>query len=159
MERISSRSTFFSKKIFPVLLFGFLAVFVVMGFFVGSKTSCIPLALLIIPFFMALFGYGLMRKLIFDLMDEVYDGGDRLIVRNGGVEDAVPLANIINVNHVIAVNPTRIVLTLRQPCRFGKKIAFSPRVTWSDIESLGFSNTLADTLVARVDAVRIRGGG
>ena len=46
---------------------------------------------------MAVFGFPLMKKLVWDPADEVYDCGDSLLVRKGGEEEGVPLSNIITV--------------------------------------------------------------
>ena len=125
MRRISSSITFFYKRVFPCLWFGFLALFVCGAVpAVVAKADAWPM--LIVPVFLAVFGYFLFRALLFDLVDEVYLGQDELIVRNRGDEDRFPLSNIINVNASVLVNPERITLTLREPCKFGKEITFSP---------------------------------
>jgi len=120
----------------------------------GPKSP--PVFALIVPFFMMVLGYVLVKKLIFDLMDEVYDTTDALIVRYRDQEDRIALSNIINVSHTQMTNPVRITLTLRQPCRFGKKIVFCPVVSGSDYKSFGFTNAIADELIERVDSARQR---
>lgn len=77
MKKLTSKSTFFNKKIFPTIWFGFLAVFVITSQFAGAGGENSSGAIFVImPFFMALFGYFIMKKLVFDLIDEVYDEGD-----------------------------------------------------------------------------------
>jgi hypothetical protein len=65
------------------------------------------------------FGYFIFKRFVFDLVGEVYDEGDALVVKNGGREERVPLANIINVIDSVATNPPRTTLTLRTPNAFG----------------------------------------
>jgi hypothetical protein len=112
MQRISSRSTFFTKRVFPVIWFGFLAVFVLMAFSKGFAGG-VPTAFLLWLLFMAVFGYFIMKKLVFDLADEVLDAGDALIVRVGSEQERIPLSEIINVSYSYMQNPNRVTLTSR----------------------------------------------
>jgi len=57
------------------------------------------------------------------LADEVWDAGDEVIVRKSGYRERIPLANIISLTHHGGRTPYSI-LTLRVPCRFGRKITF-----------------------------------
>ena len=75
---------------------------------------------------LATFGYVLFRKLLFDLVDEVWDDNDALVVKNSGIEERVALKNIINVGFSTMTNPQRITLTLREPSRLGKEFTFIP---------------------------------
>jgi hypothetical protein len=98
-------------------------------------------------------GYAIMRKLVFDLADEVFDEGDALRVRFGSDEERIPLTDVINVGYTQFVNPPRITLTLRQPGRFGREVSFSPpRRFFSPF----VRNTLATELIERVEAARRR---
>jgi hypothetical protein len=117
--------TFVNKKLFPVFWFGFLIVFmcVMIPSIVAGNNS--PVALLI-PLMMMAFGYVLMRSLVFDLVDEVYLDIDQIVIRNGGEEDRFSVKNVINVNASIMTNPERLTLTLREPCKFGSEVTFSP---------------------------------
>jgi hypothetical protein len=133
-KRISSGNTLFMKRVFPVIWFGFLGLFclVMVGAFAsGSEMSRPPLISLLFPVGMAVFGWALMRKLVFDLADEVHDEGDALRVRFGPEEERIAFANIINVDSSVMTNPPRITLTLREPGRFGKSVAFSPSQSFS----------------------------
>ncbi len=149
MKRISSRMTFFQKRVFPVFWFGFLLIFVVAGARAASKTSAGP-TMLIVPAFMGLFGYFLFRKLIFDLADEVLDDGDSLVVRFGNQEDRIPLSEIINVSCSIMTNPQRATLTLRNPGHFGRQIAFAPPQRLFPF----MNNPVIDDLIERIDTAR-----
>lgn len=150
MKRISS-STFFLKRIFPVIWFGFLAFFVITAFLGHPSGNTLPLPFFIVPIVMGVFGYLLLKKLVFDLADEVSDAGDFLVVRFGKVEDHIALANIINVSYSVMTNPPRVTLTLRQSGRFGKEVSFSPPISW-----VPFSKSpIIIELIERIDAARM----
>src|ERR1700733_15080602 len=71
MRRISSRMTFFYKRIFLVFWFGFLILFIAIPlFFGGARNGPPPFPFLIVPLIMFGFGYFVMKKLVFDLVDE-----------------------------------------------------------------------------------------
>jgi hypothetical protein len=125
MQRISSRSTFFTKRFFPVIWFGFL-VFFVATTLVNKPAPGIPVLVFLFSAFMAVVGYFLMKNLVFDLADEVLDAGDALVVRFGSEQERIPLSEIINVSYIYMVNPNRVTLTLRTPGQFGKEVSFSP---------------------------------
>lgn len=129
MRKISSSSTFFHKRFFPVIWFGFLSVFIVFAI-VGALHKEMPPFVVLMPIAMMVFGYFFMKALVFDLMDEVYLDGDQIIVRNSNEEDSFPIANILNVDSSTMTNPERITLTLRRPCRFGDTLTFSPPKRW-----------------------------
>jgi hypothetical protein len=157
---ISSKMTFFYKRIFPMLWFGFLAFFVLMAVPVGlafSKTSnAVPiLPFLFVPAFMAVFGYFLFRSLIFDLADEVMDEGAALTVRKGKDVERIALEDIINVNSTMLVNPPRITLTLRRPCAFGEAVSFMPPARFA-IASAFRIHPIAEDLIRRIEAKRHR---
>jgi hypothetical protein len=89
-----------------------------------------PMAL-IGPCLIVVFGFFLMKKLVWNLVDEVYDCGDYLLVKNRGEEDRVLLSNIINIGASINMDPSRITLRLVKPGEFGGEISFSPTVSLS----------------------------
>jgi len=156
-RRISSRSTFFLKRVFPLLWFGIIALFVVVAVLSsrrGPRSPPLPL-LLIGPAVMVLVVYTLVRRLIFDLADEVYDEGDALRVRFGADEERIPLENIINISYAGLSNPARATLTLRDPGRFGREITFAPQQRVFG-PLLRLSNPLISELIERVDAARRR---
>ena len=144
--------TYFHKRLFPLLWFGFLAFFI----FVAMKDRIYekaPMALAV-PCLMAIFGYFLMKKLVWDLADEVYDGGEFLLVRNGDREERVSLSNIMNVSASTNMNPQRITLRLVQPGQLGTEVTFSP-VTSFTINPFA-KNRIAEDLISRVDKARAR---
>jgi hypothetical protein len=151
MRRISSKTTFLYKRIFPVFWFGLLAVFVAVALIAGPGDQRQSLVFLIVPIFMAVFGYVIMKKLVFDLVDEVWDDGTSLLIRNGGREDRIALSNIMNVSYSPLINPPRVTLTLRQPSNdFGTEISFSAPVRFIPFAK----SPLIEDLILRVDAAR-----
>ena len=124
MRQISSRFTFWHKRIFPIFWFGFWALWtcIVASWVVKSRG---PVFILLVPVAIPLFGYLLMRRMIFPLADEVFLDGDDVIVRKDGMEARFPVRQIINVDSSIMANPARITLTLREPCELGREIIFS----------------------------------
>jgi hypothetical protein len=150
VTRISSNWTTFHKRAFPAFWFGFLALFVGIAFVSGSVNK--DPTFLVVPLFMACFGYFIMRKFVWDLVDEVWDCGDSLLIRNRGEETVVRLSNIMNVNASTYMNPPRITLRLIEPGPFGSEIAFSP-VTGFVLNPFA-RNKVADDLILRVDQAK-----
>lgn len=146
MTRISSGRTFFAKRVFPIVWFGFLAFFVVGGMATGTVANNVTF--LVVPIVMAGFGTLIMKKLVWDLADEVYDCGNALLVKNRGEEELVPLSSIMNVSVSTYVNPPRITLRLVTPGKFGSEIAFSP-VTGFRLNPFA-KNPVAEDLIVRV---------
>lgn len=150
MKKISSSATFFHKKIFPVIWFGGLAAFVAVSF-QGPVKEGQPVFLLA-PLIMALVGVVIMKQLVWDLVDEVHDGGDYLLIRKGDEQDRVPLSNIINVSASTNTKPPRVTLRLLKPGKFGQEITFSPQVKFS-LNPFA-KNPIVDDLIVRVDKAR-----
>jgi hypothetical protein len=150
MQRISSRTTLFYKRVFPVFWFGFLALFFLVPLLARKSAGGPPVVVFLVPAFMMVFGYFLMKKLVFDLADEVLDDGDALIVRFGSEQQRIPLSEIINVSYSYMQNPNRVTLTLRTPCQFGKEVSFSPPARF-----LPFAKSpIVAGLIDRIDAAR-----
>jgi hypothetical protein len=153
MRRLSSRKTFFHKRVFPIIWFGLLAFFMAGPFIaplIGGTTPGAPLAFLVVPALMMLIGYLFMKKLIFDLVDEVLDGGDVLVVRNRGLEERVALSDIMNVSYSPFVNPPRVTLLLRRPSIFGDRVTFCAPVSFVPFST----SPIIDELIRRIDATR-----
>jgi hypothetical protein len=150
MERISSGMTFFYKRIFPVVWFGFLAFFVVMVFVGNKSPNGPPMFLLLVPAFLAVIGIVVMKNMMWKLADEVLDAGDSLMVRKGGDQEQISLSNIVNVGYSPWSNSARVTLTLRTPVRFGSEVSLLAR---QGFLSFGRSPVI-DELIRRVDAVR-----
>jgi hypothetical protein len=152
MNKISSGRTFFQKRLFPVFWFGIIAV-VMLGMlaaYLQGGPKAPPLPIFLGPAFMLVIGFVLMKFLVFDLVDEVYDCGDHLLVKNGGKEERVFLSNIVNISFQNFTNPQRLTLTLRQPGILGKEITFMPKTRMMFFKR----NPLVDELIERVDRAR-----
>jgi hypothetical protein len=155
MRLISSKMTFFNKRVFPAIWFGFLAVFIGLALFSGAaRNPASLLPVLIAPAIMIVFGYVIMKKLVFDLADEVWDDGDSLVVKNNGQEQRIALSDIKNVSYSPFVNPPRVTLSLRRPTVFGDEITFS-----APVRLVPFSKSPVITdLIERVDLARSKPG-
>lgn len=155
MQRLSSRSTFFFKRVFPAFWFGFLALWTI-GWTVGALAThdAKMLAVLPGPVIMAIFGYVLFKWLVFSVVDEVWLLGDQLLVKNKGDEQRISLGNVMNVSSSTMVSPPRITLSLRHASSsFGREISFLP------VGSMGFlaafkPNPIANDLIQRIDGLR-----
>jgi hypothetical protein len=152
MRRISSRTTFFNKRIFPAIWIGFLILMAGLPFVFGQNRSAPPLSFVVMPAIMAVVGIFIMRKLVFDLVDEVWDDGDALLVKNRSEEERIPLSDIKNVSYSPYMNPPRVTLSLRQPSRFGEQVTFA-----APIRLVPFATSpVINELIERVDAARQR---
>ena len=125
MKRISAGSIFFAKYLFPVLWFGFLGFFVFTVLSNRDAQGGLSLFAIIVPVLMGIFGYFMLKKMVWDLADEVLDAGDSLVVRFGKEQERISLANIINLSYSYMMSPARVTLLLRQPCRFGNEVSFA----------------------------------
>ena len=148
MRLISSKMTFFHKRIFPIIWFGFLAVFVLVALRKGLVPENLPS--LIVPVLMAITGYRVMKKLLFNTVDEVFDIGDALLVRSGGREERIALADITNVNYLPYGNPSQVSLSLRRPSVFGDTIVFCGPTRFMPLSS----DPIIEKLIHRIDAAR-----
>lgn len=155
-KRISSRNTFFRKRVLPPLLFAVLAIGAAAPLVAtrGSPNAP-PWPVLVMPVVVAgVIIYVVLRRLVFDLADEVVDEGDALRVRFGEDEERIPLAEIVNLSYSGITNPPRITLTLRTAGRFGREVSFSPQQSF--LSPLFRRDPLVDDLIERVDAARRR---
>jgi hypothetical protein len=150
MKKISGGSTFYYKRILPVVLFG-IPLFIVYATFSAAHGPPPLLGLLPLLVLMPAF-YLVLRKVVWDLADEVWDGGDHLVVKMGSDSETVALSNIMNVSASTLVNPPRITLRLVNPGRFGREISFSP--PRNSLFKPFARNAVADDLIERVHRAR-----
>ncbi len=150
MKRLSSKNTSYYKRVFPVSCFGFLGCFALLLFFVWLKEGGIEIVFMLVPLLMAAFVYFLMKNLVFDLIDEVYDEGDKLFFKNGSKEDRVDLTEIKNVNYSTAVSPHRVTLSIRKNTIFGTEVSFCPPTSLIPFKK----NSDIDALIDRIDRAR-----
>jgi hypothetical protein len=151
MPLMSSRMTFSYKRIFPVIWFGFLAVFFGIALVKGLTADPISnLPFLVVPVVMAILGYQIMKKMAFNLVDEVFDLGDALLVCNGGQEERIALADIKNVNFFPYMSPPQVTLSLRRPSVFGETIVFCAPARLMPLST----SPMIEKLIDRIDAAR-----
>ena len=95
-------------------------------------------------------GYFIMKKLVWDLIDEVYDEGTALLFKNRGKEFRVDLKDIKNVSYTTLVNPPRVTLSIRYPTELGDELSFSPLASWIPFKK----NKDIEVLIDRIDKAR-----
>jgi hypothetical protein len=151
MTRLSSKMTFFYKRVFPAL-FIVVLLFVTLTPVVAGHGDASPIPFFVVPAVMAVIFYTVMKKLCFDLVDEVWDDGDALIVRNGTTQERIPLSGIKNVSYTHLINPPRVTLSLRQPGNLGSELSFCAPV---QLMPFAKSQNILE-LIDRIDAARRR---
>jgi hypothetical protein len=150
MKRLSSKTTFFYKLVFPVVWFGFIAIFILMASFGDRKAGSPDVMFFIVPVFMAGFGYFIMRKLLFDLINEVYDDGSSLLFKNGHKEVRIDLREIKNVSYSPMVSPPRVTISLRSETELGDELSFTPTMSFIPFKK----NPDIVELIDRIDQAR-----
>lgn len=158
MQRLSSTRTGFYKRVFPVMWFGFIVFF--FGFSLWSrlhpqdfnKPPPDPMFLLM-PLVMAGLGFFVFRRLIFDLMDEVWLDRDWLVVKNRRDTCRIALTDVMNVNATVSTNPRRVTVMTRSATRFGASISFMPAGPRGFLSAFK-PDPIALDLIRRVDAAR-----
>ncbi len=104
---------------------------------------------------MAVVGFLVMKRFIWDLVDEVYDGGDFLLIKNRGREHRLALADVMNVSASLNVNPPRITLRIAKQSGtgpLGSEVSFSPKKPFT-MNPFAKNPTFEDLMV-RVDRAR-----
>ena len=91
-----------------------------------------------------------MKKLVWDLIDEVYDEGTTLLFKNRGKEFRVKLNDIKNVSYTTMMNPPRVTLSIRYPTDLGDELSFSPLVSWNPFKK----SKDIEELIDRIDKAR-----
>jgi hypothetical protein len=147
MKRLSSKSTYFNKRIFPIILWVFIALFLCLGIYLTITRGGRGIAFISAPVFMSFIGFHVMKKYIWDLVDEVYDEGETLLFRNKGKEARVSLKEIRNVVYNVKSNPNRVTLTIRYRTELGEELSFSPPAGWIPFKK----NADIEDLTARID--------
>jgi len=154
MKKISSGATFYYKRAFPTIWFGFIAFFVVQVLNSGAAQRD-PM-FLVVPAVMAVVGYFMMKKIVWNLADEVYDCDDFLLVKNRGREERIEIANIMNVSATTMMNPPQITLRLVRAGPNGNEVTFSPAMQFT-LNPFARS-PVAEDLIVRVDRARTKRG-
>ncbi len=149
MKKLSSKSTFFNKKIVPTIWFGILAIFII-TFLIAGDDNGPGVMFIIMPILMAVFGYFIMKKMVFDLIDEVYDDGDALLFRNSGKEVRVFLQDIKNVSYQTMMNPPKVTLSIRYETGLGNELSFLPSMSFIPFKK----NKDIEALIDRIDQAK-----
>src|SRR5262245_49275261 len=149
MQRISSRMTFSYKRVLPLVMLGVLLLIFVPPVVSGKFP---PFPFILFPLLIVALGYFVIDRLIWDMVDEVWDAGDALVVRNKRQEDRIPLAAIMNVNYSPFINPPRVTLKLRTPSVFGDAVTFCAPARFMPFAE----NPMVEELIRRIDAARMR---
>jgi len=150
MKKLTSRATFFQKKVFPVIWFGMLGLFVCGALVTGAAERGLGVLFVLVPVSMAAVGYFIMKKFVFDLIDEVYDEGETLLFREGGKEVRVSLGDIKNVSYSPMMNPPRVTVSIRYTTELGDEISFSPPASFIPFRK----NKDIEELIDRIDRAR-----
>jgi hypothetical protein len=153
MKKISSDWTWFTKWGMPIIFLGPLTLIFASGLWNAiAEPGSASLGLIVVPLIMAGMFYLMMRKFIFDLVDEIWDDGDALVARNKGVEARIELRKIVNITDLTTANWPRVTLLLREPCELGSSVSFHP------VGSRSFfrGNAVALDLIQRVDIARLK---
>lgn len=128
MNRISSRWTLFYKWLFPLFVLGIL-VLAVGALLIGAAGQfklgeiVIFLVIALIPTTIAFaFAWWFGSRLV----DEVWDGGFELLVRNDAKEDRIPIDAIETIDYSLFIQPQQVTLRLDRASAFGASITFLP---------------------------------
>ena len=154
MTQISSRLTFFYKRVFPIFWFGFLTLFMIGPTAVAWSSGQSPQPMF---FIMPIIHDG--GRLCHHEKDgvqsrrQVFDVGDALLVKNGSLQEQIPLADITNISYAQMMNPPQVTLSLRQPTSLGDKVTFCAPTRFIPFAT----SPVIDDLIKRVDAARRRG--
>lgn len=150
MDKISGL-TFFYKKFFPTIWFGFLAFVLAVPLFFNGEIKSVFLFFMA-PLIMAVMGFLMFKKLCWDLVDEVFDDDDALVVRKGGKEQVVNLNDIINVSHSQMGSPDGVTIHTRSGGPIGKEFTF---ILPTKINPFSKNPVVAE-LIERIDNARRR---
>jgi hypothetical protein len=150
MKKLTSRATYYQKKIFPVVWFGILVLIACGALLTGAVNSGPGIMFILVPASMAAIGYFIMKKLVFDLIDEVYDEGETLLFREKGKEVRVNLADIKNVSYSWMMSPPRVTLSIRYMTELGDELTFSPPASFIPMRK----NRDIEELIDRIDKAR-----
>jgi hypothetical protein len=154
MKRISSRSTAVFKKLAPVIWFGFYGIFAVISVAQGALVNGNALSLIGLCAVGAL-GYVVMRKLVWAFVDEVFDAGEFLVVRNRGRDYEIPLTDIVAVSSSTVEDRSRICVRLMGESAagpLGTEIVFYPEAQAAG--GAADAHPVAADLSARADKAR-----
>ena|SRR5215813_843472 len=157
MRRISSRTTFWLKRVMPFVWLAVVVLFPVLPSLIGwwrtGQFHLPPIPFLVPQLLFMLVLYFIWKKTIFDLVDEVLEDGDSLVIRNSGQQERIAFCDIVNVSYSPFMGANRVTLLLRKPSSFGTRIHFSPPQRLFVFPPF-FGSRVVDDLIKRIDATR-----
>jgi hypothetical protein len=128
MTRISSQMTFFHKRVFPTMWFGSVSLIFCVGTSeaIGKQQFVNIIPAVVVPLFMAIFGYFFMNMMHdFDLVDEVWDCGESVLIRNRGHEFQFGLSDFMGLSYTEFGSTARVTLWLSEKSEgLGKGVVF-----------------------------------
>jgi len=131
IRRLSSSMTFFYKRVFPACWFG--GLLLTGAVLVTSKRagdgSSLPLVL--VPILMTVVGFFVFARFVWPLVDEVWDAGDAVLVRDRDDEELIALADVAEVTWSKWTNPETVTLRLAMPTRCGESVTFMLPHRWA----------------------------
>lgn len=157
MTRLSSRLTFVFKRVVPWLWFIIVASFIVEAVRIGIVQQDVNTAALIVGFaaFMALFGGLIILWFMRDFVDEVWDCGDGLLIRNKGREERISFEDCDALENHWPAGIPRVTLWLRRDSTFGTEIAFlAPMRLWELIWGTWWQSPLIADLRQKIELAK-----
>jgi hypothetical protein len=128
-ERLSSASTFFVKRVLPVLWFGGLLYFAANSAFAGDIGAYWPFVLA--PVAIIAITYYAFRAMIWRLADDVTLVDGALLVRQRGRDYRIALGDVVDVPFTRFSNPSYLSLRLRDGHTYGDHVYFMPRAQFT----------------------------
>jgi hypothetical protein len=150
-KRISCDSIYYRKRVFPIVWFGSIAFFLCVVLKVGiaeNKPVIVFALFIVVQLILAISGYAFFKRVLFTVMDEVWDSGSHLIVKFKEAEDRIAFTDISDVTYT--TRPAHVKLRLSKPSTFGKEISFAPAFRTMQKSMQEFAQELKD----RADAAR-----
>ena len=137
MIKISSQSTYFNKRILPILSLAFFVAFTA-PFIFQTLTGDIPrdkaVFVFIFIFFGGVAGLFLYLYLFHPLLDEVYYDNKSLLVKNGKTELVIPFDEVQDIAYSANSRPPRVIITLYEFNQFGIELYFLPPTSLFPLE-------------------------
>jgi hypothetical protein len=149
VRRISSSMSYHLKRTIPLLILGALSAALAAALL--NRPRVIETVMVFAVALVA--GASLIYWFMRDVLDEVFDDGDRLLVRNGGVEETMLLRDVASVSALRNRTLVRVTLVMAAPEKFGGKIVFLARDTFLDAMPHG-PPALAKELESRIAALK-----
>lgn len=160
MRRLSSKSTWFYKRVFPLLWFGFILVFLGVSLQVEYRTAGVDALspesiLVLVGLLIAGVGLVAFRHLIFDRVDKGWlagagSDGDFLVVKNRARKRRTAPSDVITIHSTTHANPRRNTVMLRAGAHYNSDMPASPRGFLSAFNP----GRIASEPINRVDAAR-----